>query len=593
MAKILGLSFFYHDSAAALLVDGKPVAMAEEERFSRKKNDPGFPELAIKFVLEEAGLSAKDLDYVVFYEKPFLKLDRIFKNALSTFPFSPWAFVLAIKNLFISKLWIRALIAKKVGIDADKILFSEHHLSHAAATYLCSPFDKAAILTVDGVGEWTCTAMGVGNGNSIKIIKEINFPHSIGLLYSVFTAFLGFEVNEGEFKVMGMAPYGKPKYVEKVKKLIRFFEDGSYALNLDYFLFHRSTERTYSKKFVELFGEPRDPKSKFFTRESGWPSYFGEKPTSEEFEKMAEKQEYYADLAASLQNVTEEALFNLAREAKRLTGLDKLCFGGGVALNSVANWKIVNKGIFSEMFIQPAAGDAGSALGAALYLDNIVLGNGRNFVLEDAYYGKEYSNEEVKEFIGRANLKAEYFEDEKLFEYVADTLISGKVVGWFGGRFEWGPRALGDRSILADPRRQDMKDIVNTKIKFREPYRPFAPSVLEEHVEEFFDISNAAKHQPAKYMLYVVDVKKDKRDVIPAITHVDGTGRLQAVSKKQNPRYWNLINNFYKKTGVPLVLNTSFNLKGEPIVNTPEDAYSTFIRSGIDVLVLENFVILK
>ena len=592
--KILGLSFFYHDSAAALLIDGVPLAMAEEERFSRKKHDSGFPQLAINFVLEQAKIKPEELDWVVFYEKPFLKLERIFKTTLRSFPASPKLFIESTKSLFLDKIWIRDLICRKVGVKPEKVLFSEHHLSHAASGFLCSPFEAAAILTIDGIGEWATTTIGMGEGNKLKILKEIHFPHSLGLLYSAFTAFLGFEVNEGEYKVMGMAPYGRPKYAEKVKKLIRFFDDGSYELNLDYFCFHRSVKRTYAKKFVELFGKPRDPKSKFFTRNTGWPSYFGAKPQGREFEKLAEEQENYADIAASVQAVLEEAVVNLAKEARKIIGEKKLAISGGVGLNCVANWKIWQQAGFEEIFVQPAAGDAGGALGAALAVYHLVLNNPRKFVMSHAYWGKEYSRQEIKKFIEEKNIKAELIEDDdKLFDKITDALIGGKVVGWFQGRFEWGPRALGSRSILADPRRQDMKDIVNTKIKFREPYRPFAPSVLAEKTEEFFEISEAKKHFPARYMLYVVEVKENKKSAVPAITHVDGTARPQMVFKEESPKYWKLINNFYQKTGVPLLLNTSFNLKGEPIVNTPEDAFSTFSRSNIDLLVLENFLIEK
>lgn len=592
--KILGLSFFYHDAAAVLLVDGRPVAMTEEERFSRKKHDYGFPSLAIEFALREGGISAQDLDYVVFYERPFVKLDRIFKTAFATFPWTPFVFVKAIKSLFLSKIWIRALIAKELGIDPEKILFTEHHLSHAAASFFPSPYDKAAIVTIDGVGEWACTTIGIGDGSSIKITKEINFPHSIGLLYSAFTAFLGFEVNEGEYKVMGMAPYGTPKYVDKVKSLITFFDDGSFALNLEYFSFYRSSTSTYSSKFVELFGKPRDPKSKFFTRDSGWPSYFGDKPEGEEFEKLADEQEYYADIASSLQKVTEEAIVRIAKEAHRVTGSRNLCIGGGVALNSVANWKVLQETPFTDIFIQPAAGDSGGALGAALSVYHTALKKPREFRMRHAYYGKAYTKSEIEEFLHRKGLSAEYVPDEdELVRKVVREILAGKVIGWFHGKFEWGPRALGSRSILADPRRTDMKDIVNTKIKFREPYRPFAPSVLSEHAGEFFEISDVPRHFPARFMLYVVNVRPEKRQVIPAITHVDGTGRLQTVFRQESPRYWKLINAFYEETGVPLLLNTSFNLRGEPIVNTPENAYNTFSASGMDVLVLENHIVTK
>jgi len=597
MSKILGLSFFYHDAAAVLLSDGAPVAMAEEERFSRKKHDYDFPESATQFVLEAGNTKPKELDWVVFYEKPFLKFDRVMKTFLASFPTAPNAFVHGIKSLFISKLWIREVISKKVGIEPDKILFSEHHLSHGASAFLCSPYKRAAVLTIDGVGEWACTTIGIGQENGLKILKEIHFPHSLGLFYSAFTAFLGFEVNEGEYKVMGMAPYGRPKYIDKVKKLITLFDDGSYRLNLDYFSFHKSTKKTYSSRFIELFGNPRDPGSKFFTHESGWPPYFGLKPEESVFNELAEEQQYYADIAASVQAVLEEAVIKLANEVYKLTGLDKLCFAGGVALNSVANWKILEETPFQEIFIQPSAGDGGGALGGALAIYNASAGGEKKFIQNHTYYGKEYTSHAIKQMLEADKInkiRFECIEDEKeLIKLVVRHLIEGKVVGWFHGRFEWGPRALGNRSILADPRRSEMKDIVNTKIKFREPYRPFASSVLAEYAEDFFEMPNAKNHYPARFMLYVVKVKKDKRESVPAITHIDGTSRPQVVFKETSPRYWKLINHFYQQTGIPMLLNTSFNLKGDPIVNSPQDALNTFQKSGMDILILENFLVYK
>jgi carbamoyltransferase len=403
---------------------------------------------------------------------------------------------------------------------------------------------------------------------------------------------LGFQINEGEYKVMGMAPYGSPKYIDKVYKLIKLYSDGSFELNLDYFDFYRSTTRSYSNKFLKLFGKPRDPNSKFFTTTSGWLSYFGERP--ENWKELAKEQEYYADIAASIQKVTEEIIINLAKAAYRETGLDKLCYAGGVALNSVANWKIIQNTPFKEIFIQPSAGDGGAALGAALYAYYSLLNKKRDFILEHAFYGKEYSEKEIKEFLEKKGVKYKYFSDEeKLIDYVVNFLLQQKVVGWFSGRFEWGPRALGSRSILADPRNEEMKNIVNVKIKFREPYRPFAPSVLVEKASDFFELPNVKEHFPGRFMLYVVDVKEAKRNLVPAITHVDGTARPQTVFKETNPKYWKLIKKFEESTGVPLVLNTSFNLKGEPIVNSPEDAFNTFQKSGLDVLVLENFVVEK
>lgn len=590
--KILGLSFFYHDAAACLLVDGVSVAMSEEERFSSKKHDADYPALAIEFVLREGKLTPADLDAVVFYEKPFIKLDRIMRSAVATFPVAPMAFVSSIKTLFTKKLWIRHLISQRLGIPHEKVFFSGHHFSHMASTYLCSPWDKAAILTVDGVGEWATTTLAVGEKNNITTLKEIHYPHSLGLLYSAFTAFLGFEVNEGEYKVMGMAPYGTPRHTDKVWRLIKRFPDGSFALNLEYFAYHRSDKHSYSRKLVELFGQPRDPKSHFFTRNTGWPGYFGEKPTGAEFDKLAGEQEYYADIATSVQAVLEELVIGLANQLHKEAATENLCLAGGVALNSVANWKILQNTPFKRLFIQPAAGDAGGALGAALAYELIGTDKPRPFVLKHAYYGQSYTNDEVKKFLDDLKVTYEFVADEaSLIDRVAHALVDGKVIGWFHGRFEWGPRALGNRSILADPRRADMKDIVNTKIKFREPYRPFAPSVLVERADEFFELPNATEHDPARYMLFVVPVREEKRSMVPAITHVDGSARPQTVFRSESPRYYRLIERFAELTGVPLVLDTSFNLKGEPIVTSPIDALKTFAKSSMDLLVLENYLI--
>lgn len=590
--KILGLSFYYHDASAALLVDGVPIAMAEEERFSRKKHDSDYPKLAIKFVLEQAKMNPGDLDYVVFYEKPFVKFERALKTSLSTWPEAPLVFASAVKGAFIDKLWIRSLVARDLGISTDKVLFSDHHLSHGASAFYASPFEESAVLTVDGIGEWTTAMIGVGKGTELTIKKEIRFPHSIGLLYSAFTAFLGFEVNEGEYKVMGMAPYGTPKYADKVRSLITLFEDGSFALDLSYFTYYKSLHRSYSSKLVDLFGKPRKPDVHFFTRNSGYPSYFGERP--ENWEELADENQHYADIAASLQLVTEEALINLANAAYKETGLKNLSYAGGVALNCVANWKILNATPFERMYIQPSAGDAGSSLGAALYVHHALLNNPRSPVMDQAYYGQSFTDEEIKAFLDENKIPYTYFDNEDaLVERVADGLANKQVAGWFHGRFEWGPRALGARSIISDPRSKEMQDIVNVKIKFREPYRPFAPSVLAEKAEEYFELPNAMDHYPARFMLYVTQVKADKKDKVPAITHVDGSARPQLVFPKTSPRYHKLISAFEKKTGVPLIMNTSFNLKGEPIVTTPANAYKTFMASGLDLLVLENFVVEK
>ena len=589
---ILGISCYFHDAAAALFRDGILLAAAEEERFTRKKHDYEFPQNAIDFCLRTGQIESKDLDYVVFFEKPFIKFERLLLSSMQTFPRSHKVFREAMVTWFGDKLWIKHLLQSRLDLPPQKIFFSEHHLSHASSAFFCSPFEEAAILTVDGVGEWTTASFGIGKGTDIKLVKEIRFPHSIGLLYSAFTAFLGFEVNEGEYKVMGMAPFGSPKYVDKVHKLIRFGEDGSFELDMDYFSFHYSTEQTFNNRFVQLFGEPREPKSHFFTPSTGYPIYFGDKPVN--FDEAGRLNQHYADIAASIQAVTEEALLKMANALHRETGLTKLCMAGGVALNSVANGKILRETPFEEIYIHPAAGDSGGAIGAALYMYHAILGKPRSFVMNHAYWGQEHGASEIETFLKQENIPFERIEKEDvLLSRVADQLEQGKVIGWYQGRFEWGPRALGNRSIIADPRRQDMKDIVNVKIKFREPFRPFAPSVLAEKAQDYFVLDNPPSHFPARYMLYVVDVKPEKQETLPAITHVDGTGRLQTVNKEFNPRYYSLIETFGQATGVPVILNTSFNLKGEPIVNTPAEAYSTFSRSGMDTLVLENYIIEK
>ncbi len=589
---ILGISCYFHDAAAALLRDGSLVAAAEEERFSRKKHDYEFPQRAIDFCLRTGRITPADLDYVAFFEKPFLKFERLLLTSLQTFPRSYRVFREAMVSWLGDKLWIKHLIQKRLGVPGSKILFSEHHLSHAASAFLCSPFGEAAILTVDGVGEWTTASLGVGRGTELTLLKEIRFPHSLGLLYSAFTAFLGFEVNEGEYKVMGMAPFGTPRHVGDVYKLIRVAEDGSFELDMDYFSFHHSTDRTFSRKFEALFGQPRDPRWNFFTPASGYPAYFGEKP--KDYETLARENQRYADIAASIQRVTEDVLLTMARAAHRETGLRRLCLAGGCALNSVANGRILRETPFEELYIQPAAGDGGAALGAALYAQHTLLGRPRSFVMEHAYWGEAHESGAIERCLTDQNVRYRRYEDEgKLLTRVVDGLQAGKVIGWLQGRFEWGPRALGNRSILADPRRTDMKDVVNAKVKFREPYRPFAPSVLRDRAEEYFELPGAANHYPARFMLYVVGVREQHRERLPAVTHVDGTGRLQTVGGETNPRYARLIETFGQATGIPVLLNTSFNLKGEPIVNTPGEALSTFARSGLDVLILGDYVVEK
>jgi carbamoyltransferase len=589
---ILGISCYYHDAAAALLRDGQLVAAAEEERFTRVKHDFSFPRNAIQFCLDTGAVRGPDLDYVAFFEKPFRKLDRILATVLQTYPRSWKVFRESMVTWLLDKIWIASTLESELGVPKSKVLYSEHHLSHAASAFLCSPFQEAAILTVDGVGEWVTAASGFGRGNEIRLTRQIEFPHSLGLLYSAFTAFLGFEVNEGEYKVMGMAPYGQPRYVDKVWKLVRQNDDGSFSLDMNYFCFHYSTDRTFNGRFVELFGEPRPPRMQFFTECTGFPKYFGDAPSN--YKELCRINQHYADIAASIQRVTEDLLLSMARSVYKETGLKRLCIAGGVGLNSVANGRLLRETPFEELFIQPAAGDGGGALGAALWAYNTLLGRPRTFRMDHAYWGRAYSSAEVGDFLVKNNISYQAFEGEdQLLEEVVRRLTEGKVIGWFQGRFEWGPRALGARSILADPRNPEMKDIVNSKIKFREPYRPFAPSVLAECAESYFDLPRAAEHYPARYMLYVVPVRPNQQRTLPAITHVDGTGRLQTVFREQSLRYYRLIERFGRATGVPVVLNTSFNLKGEPIVNTPENAFNTFSKSEMDCLVLDNFMIDK
>ena len=589
---ILGISCFYHDAAAALLRDGELIAASEEERFSRVKHDFGYPGLAVEFCLKKAGIEAGDLDYVVFYEKPFLKFERILTTVLQTFPGSLKVFQEAMINWFGDKLWVKAIIHKRLGIPLEKILFVEHHMSHAASAYFSSPFDEAAILTVDGVGEWATTTMGQARGHDITLEREQRFPHSLGLLYSAFTAYLGFEVNEGEYKVMGMAPYGEPKYVDEVWKTVRREGEGSFSLDMDYFSFHRSATKSFSDKLVDLLGPSREPESKFFTRSSGYPSYYGDKPP--DYDVACKLNEHYADVASSIQKVTEELVLDMARSLHRSTGLDKLCMAGGVALNSVANGRILKESGFKDLYIQPAAGDGGGALGAALYVHNALIKGKRSPVMSHAYWGEEYSAAEAAEQLRGQGAKWEEIDDEsKLIARVVERLMAGDVIGWHQGRFEWGPRALGNRSIIGNPTSEAMKEIVNTKIKFREPFRPFAPSVLSERAGEYFDIEEPDRHYPTRFMLLVVPVREEAKAKLPAITHVDGTGRLQTVIKEQSPRYHRLIESFGEASGVPVVLNTSFNLRGEPIVNTAANAYHTFMASEMDALVVGNFLLTK
>jgi carbamoyltransferase len=592
---VLGISCFYHDAAAALLEDGMLVAAAEEERFSRTKHDSGFPERAVQFCLEQAGISAAELDYVVFYEKPFPKFERLLSSLLATWPRSYKTFREGMIVWLTEKLWMKEVIRSRIGTPSDRVIFVEHHLSHAASAFFCSPFEEAAVLTVDGVGEWTSATLGQGTAdwgdgarpNAIELFAEQRYPHSLGLFYSGFTAFLGFEVNDGEYKVMGMAPYGQARYVDEVRKVIDLAADGSFWLNMDYFSFHHSLEHTYSDRFAALFGQPRDPLAEFFT-ERDQIGYEGN-------DAALERNRYYADLAASVQLVTEEAIVNMARYLQQRTGAKNLALAGGVAYNSVANGRLLRETAFERIYVQPAAGDSGGALGAALYAYHVLLNQPRRFVMEHAYWGRGYRPDEIKAALEAAGVGYEIVErPDRMIEQVVEALVEGQVIGWSQGRFEWGPRALGNRSILADPRTAEMKEVVNTKIKFREPFRPFAPSVLAEQAAALFDLPGqpGAVLDPLKFMLAVMPVRPEAQERIPACSHM-GTGRLQMVQREANPRYYDLIDQFGQAGGVPVLLNTSFNLRGEPIVTTPENALNTFFKSGLDLLVLDDFLIRK
>lgn len=584
---ILGISAFYHDSAAALIIDGKIIAAAQEERFSRKKHDHRFPIHAVNYCLEEAKISISDIDYISFYDKPFLKFERILETYLTYAPKGINSFIKAIPLWIKEKLWIKEVIKSTLNYNG-RILFPEHHQSHAASAFYPSPFEEAAFITFDGVGEWTTTSIGEGIGNKINILADIKFPHSIGLLYSAFTYYTGFKVNSGEYKVMGLAPYGEPKYVDIIlNELMDLKEDGSFKLNMKYFNFAAGLTMTNSK-FNKLFGGlPRKPESDLTQREM--------------------------DLARSVQDVTEEVMLRTARHVKKITGKMNLCLAGGVALNCVGNGKILKEKIFDNIWIQPAAGDAGGALGAALfawhqYLDNERVADENNDSQFGSYLGPEFENKEIKEFLESNKIVYKEFSDDEISTQVAKLLNEEKVIGWFNGRSEFGPRALGNRSIIGDARSQKMQSIMNLKIKFRESFRPFAPSVLEEKVSDYFDMD-----VPSPYMLIVADVKKErqkkmseveeklfgieklniKRSDIPAVTHIDYSARIQTVSKQTNPLYHSVISKFNELYGSAVVVNTSFNVRGEPIVNRPEEAYTCFMRTDMDYLLLGNFLLDK
>ncbi len=586
MTYILGISAYYHDSAAALLRDGEIIAAAQEERFSRMKHDPRFPKNAVDFCLREAGISINDVDYVSFYDKPFIKFERLLMTYLGVAPKGLLSFFDQMPPWLKEKLFMRTTLRRELGYEGE-IVFSTHHLSHAASAFYPSPFEKAAFLTIDGVGEWATTAYGVGEGNKIEILKEINFPHSIGLLYSAFTYFTGFKVNSGEYKVMGLAPYGEPKYVDVIRKeLIDLREDGSFRMNMKYFDYCGGLRMT-NDEFAKLFdGPPRKPETKITQREM--------------------------DLARSVQEITEEAMLNLGRHVHKETGLDKLVLAGGVALNCVANGKLLREGPFEDIWIQPCAGDGGNALGCALHTWHMMLGKERQadrLRQKGTYLGPEFSDEQIQSYLDLNGIPYTKLEPKERALKVAQLLASEHVVGWFQGRMEFGPRALGARSILGDARSREMQSVLNLKIKFRESFRPFAPSVLADRADECFDL----RGKDSPYMLLVADVlphrltelsEEDKaregfdklkaiRSDIPAITHVDNSARIQTVSRDMNAPYYDLIEAFYRLTNYPVIINTSFNVRGEPIVCTPEQAFTCFMRTNMDFLCMGHFLLDK
>ena len=593
--KILGISAYYHDAAACLIIDGAIIAAAQEERFTRKKHDPSFPINAITYCLSEAKISPQSIDYVVFYDKPFLKFERLLETYLAYAPKGLKSFSTALPVWLKDKLFQKSVITNalndlwgKNGKWEERLLFSEHHLSHAASAFFPSPFDNAAVLTMDGVGEWTSTSLAIGSGNKLSVHKEIHFPHSIGLLYSAITYYTGFKVNSGEYKVMGLAPYGEPKYANLIKDhLIDIKEDGSFALDMSYFNYCTGLTMT-NEKFDDLFGAPpRQQESTLTQREM--------------------------DMAASIQAVVEEVVLKLASGIAKSTGEKNLCLAGGVALNCVANGKLLKEKIFDRLWIQPASGDAGGALGAALGVYHIMLDQPRKVTngidgMKGSYLGPEFTQQEITERLTRCGAVFETLTEDEVVEQTAQALANGKAIGWMNGRMEFGPRALGGRSIIADPRSPNMQKLLNLKVKYRESFRPFAPSVLREDVGQWFEMDD-----DSPYMLFVADLVKDKRlqmtpgeqvlfgidklnfprSEIPAVTHVDYSARIQTVHKDTSPRYYELIKRFKELSGCPVIVNTSFNVRGEPIICTPEDAFRCFMGTELDMLVVGNAVLVK
>ena len=564
----LGISCYYHDSAASLLKDGHVISAVEEERFSRIKFDDGFPKLAIDWCLKNCGITPDQIDSIAFYDKPVLKFERLLDNYISVAPRGLHSFLDVIPKWLHKRLWLKNDIKKHLkGFDGE-IIFPEHHISHAAYSFFTSPFDESAILTVDGVGEWTTASFGTANNNRIQLTNDIRWPHSIGLFYSAFTYFLGFKVNEGEYKLMGLSSYGQPKYYDLIlDELIDVKDDGSIHLNMKYFAFTYDKVMT-NAKFAKLFG---------ISRRNG----------------DEEARQIHFDIGASAQKVLETIILKIANHIHKETSMKNLCLGGGVGLNGVANYRLLKESPFENIHIPPSPGDAGSAIGCAQYLyyihqknQRIVEVDNSKRIHENVYVGPSFSDDEIVSFLDDEKIQYQKLDKISLLEKTAKLISEGNIIGWYQGKMEWGPRALGNRSILADPRDANMKDILNEKIKHRESFRPFAPSVLEEFSSEYFDIDI-----PSPYMLMVAKVKKPEK--IPAVTHVDGTGRLQTVSKNSNPLYYELINQFYKITGIPVIINTSMNVMGEPIVNTPKQAYSMILKTDIDYLMMGSYMISK
>jgi len=558
---ILGLSCFYHDAGACLLKDGVLVAAASEERFSRRKHDSAFPISAIRYVLAEGEVPTDSIDAVVFYDKPILKFERLLKSQLHTFPMSFRHFVDGMPQWMNTRLRLPRFLEKEFNYTGP-LLYSEHHLSHAASAFYTSGWEEASVLTVDGVGEWATASWGVGQGNRLQMKGEIHFPHSLGLLYSAFTWYCGFKVNSAEYKLMGLAPYGQPRFVEQIRELVHIAPDGSFQLDMRFFDFVQG-RRMFNRRFEELLGRPRRPLN------------------------ATEMDDHYMDVARSIQAITEEIMIKLSRSVVERTGFPNLCLSGGVALNCVANGAILASGAVEDLWIHPAAGDAGGAVGAAYFLWNGLLGKPRQPRMESPYLGPGYDENEIRRALDAHGAVYQRLARQDLLDEVAAFVDTAHVVGWYQGRMEWGPRSLGHRSILGDARHPEMRSILNRKIKFREGFRPFAPTVLEDHLQDWFHLD-----RPSPYMLLVAPVREDA-PALPAVTHVDGSARVQTINARQDPLYHDLIQTFFQRTGCPVMINTSMNVRGEPIVNTPEDAYLCFMRTHMDALAVGPFLLRK